>query len=168
MADRERLCKERAEVIGLFDFAGLYRYAHWWMKEKENYAVIEEKYTEKISSKGERDIDIEWICSKPYSDYFKVEQKVKFEVRGMADVEVEMDGVKKKMQKGRVWIEIKGYLTKDPESKWDITPWYRFLRDFYNKYVIPGRVDYMEDKVVDDARDFKDDVKQFLDLMGKR
>ena len=65
--------------------------------------------------------------------------KVEFEVKELVDVEVEIDGKKKKMNKGKVSVDIKGDLVKDPESKWDVTPFYRFLRDLYGKYIIPGR-----------------------------
>jgi hypothetical protein len=174
MVDRERVSKERVEQIGLFDFAGLYRYMHWWLKIKEYYGVTEEKYGERINAKGDKDVDIIWNASKTSdyiggdSTYFRMEQIIKFEIRGMTDVEVEIDGVKKKMQKGRIWIEIKGWVSKDYASKWDRTPFYRWLRYVYNEYIVPGRVEYHVDKVTNDTRDFKEDIKQFLDMVGKR
>jgi len=174
MADKERLSKERVEQIGLFDFAGLYRYMHWWLKVKEYYGVTETKYGEKLNAKGDKDVDIIWRATKSSdyigetSDYFRIEHIIKFEIRGMTDTEVEIDGVKKKLQKGRIWIELKSWLVKDYGSKWDRTPFMRWLRYAYNEYVIPGRVEYYEDKTADDCRDFKEDIKQFLDMVGKR
>jgi hypothetical protein len=166
MAEKDILIGEKLDYNGLLNFSDFYGYAHTWFKEEE-YGVIEEKYSEKISGNS-KEIDIEWKATKPISDYFKLEQKVKFEVRNMIEVEVEIDGQKKKMQQGKVRLEIKGALVKDVKSAWDVKPLYRFLRDTYNKYIIPQRIDAMEDKLKDDVRKFKDEMKAFLDLSGRR
>jgi len=166
MVEKEQLIKEKFEHNGLCDFAALYGFAHNWLKDKD-YGVIEEKYAEKVSGNS-RNITIEWKASKGLSDYFKMEHKIKFEVEGLTDVEVEIDGTKKKMNKGLVRVEIKGNLLKDPKSKWETSAFYKFLRDVYNKYIIPQRIDTVEDMVKDDVREFKDQLKAFLDLKTRR
>jgi hypothetical protein len=129
--------------------------------------VNEERYGEKVSGNA-RDINFEWKAMKILSDYFKIEHTIRAEITGLTDVEVEIDGKKKKMNKGRIAMEIKGALLKDPESKWDSHPTTRLLREIYDKYIIRGRVDAMEMKVADDVRAFKDQLKAFLELTGKR
>lgn len=166
MADKERVLKEKVEHSGLFDFAGFYEFSHSWLKE-EGYGVVEEKYNEKVSGNA-RDITIEWAAIRSMSDYFKIEVKLKYEVTGLVDVEAEIDGKKKKMHKGRIAIELTGNLIKDPESKWDTTPLYRFMRDFYNKYIIPGKVEDMQEKVKSDIRELKEQQKAYLALTGRR
>ena len=104
MAEKDQLIKEKLDHSGLFDFSALYSFAHSWYKTEE-YGVIEEKYSEKVSGNA-RDMDIEWKANKPLSDYFKIEQKLKFEVRELTDVEVEIDGKKRKMNKGKISLEI--------------------------------------------------------------
>jgi hypothetical protein len=42
------------------------------------------------------------------------------------------------------------------------------MKDVYNKYVIPGRILNMRMRVEDDVRTFKDELKAFLELSGKR
>lgn len=166
MAETDLLVKEKVDSSGIFNFSDLYGFVHAWLLN-ENYGVVEDKYSEKISGE-KKDITAEWTVSKNTSDYFKMMYKMKFEARGLSDVEVEIDGAKKKMNKGSILFEIKGALTRDPESKWDTTPFNRFIRDIYNKYVIPKRVDSMKYKVFEDARDLKEQVKSFLDLTGRR
>jgi len=172
--DIERLAKERVEQIGVFDFAGLYRYMHWWLKVKEYYGVTEQRYSERFNAKGDKDVDIIWKATKTSdyigetSNYFKMLHIIKFEIRGLTEVEVEVDGVKKKLQKGRIWIEVKSWLMKDYKNIWDKSRFMKGMRHIYNEYVIPGRVEYYEDKVADDCRDFKEDIKQFFDMIGKR
>ncbi len=83
-------------------------------------------------------------------------------------MEVEIDGKKQKTNKGSVQIEIKGHIIKDPDSKWDVSPFVRFIRDVYNKYIIPGKVEAIENIIFADVSKFKDEMKAFLELMGKR
>lgn len=166
MAEKDILIKEVLEHTGIFSFPELYEYAYRWFKG-ESYGVVEEKYGEKVSG-ANRDFTVEWKCTKSLSDYFKMEISMKMEIGGAADVEVEIDGVKKKMNKGRMRIDFKGTLIRDPDSRWDATPFYRFLRSVYNKYVIPQQLESREDKVKDDVKDFKEALKAFLELQGKR
>ncbi len=166
MAEKFILVKEVLEHSGIYGFSELYEYLYRWFKE-ESYGVIEEKYNEKVSGTT-RDISVEWKCTKGLSDYFKMEIFVKIEAGGISDVEVEIDGKKKKMNKGRLRIEFKGTLIRDPDSKWDASPFYTFLRQAYNKYIIPGHVETQEDKVKEDVRDVKESLKSFLELQGRR
>ncbi len=167
MAEKDRIIKEKVEHFGLFDFKGFYGYAHSWLDDEEGYGVTEEKYSEKVSGNS-RDITIEWKATKKLSDYFKIEIKIEFEVKDLTDVEVEIDGKKRKMNKGKVKVEITGNLVKDPESKWDTSPGTRFLRDIYNKYIVPKRIESMEERVESNVKDFKEELKAFLELTGKR
>lgn len=166
MADRMEVIKERFEVYGLVDFKGIYSFANNWLVE-DDFTVAEETYTERLLGNA-KELNIQWKAFKEYSDYFKAELRIKFDVKNLKDVEVEIDGKKKKMNDGRVWMEIKGLLVKDMESKWDATPFNRFLRDIYNKYIIPSRIDTMEEKVKADVRQYKEALKAYADLTGHR
>ena len=166
MAEKDLIIREKIDNSGMFDFKSFYSYAHSWLIE-EKYGVVEDKYSEKVSGNS-RDIDIEWTASRRFSDYFKIELKIRIEISGLTDVEVEIDGQRKKMNKGKIKGDIKGALESDPDSKWDLNALYRFMKDIYNKYVIPGRVLNMRMRVEDDVRTFKDELKAFLELSGKR
>lgn len=167
MADKEQVTKETVEHRGVYNLSDVYSYSHGWLKD-ENYGVTEDKYSEKILANGSKDIDIEWTAYKKWSDYLAIEHKIKFEIRGMTDVEVEIDGTKQKSNKGNIKVEIKGMLIRDPESKFDTSPFWRAIRDTYNKFIIPARIDAMQDKVRDEVLKFKDSIKAFLDLEGRR
>ena len=166
MAEKDLLLKEKLIHTGIFDLGSFYNFAHKWFID-EKYGVDEDRYSEKISGDS-RDLSFEWKAHKKLSDYFKAEQKLKFKISNVRDVEVEIDGVKKQMQKGDIELEINGNLISDPDSKWEKSPFYRMLRDIYGKYIIPGRTDLIKDRVKDDLRAFKDEIKGFLDLEGKR
>jgi hypothetical protein len=167
MVEKDQIIKEKLDHSGIFDFTELYGFMHTWLKDNL-YGVNEERYSEKVSGAA-RDISFEWKATRQISDYFKIEHTIRVEVVGLTDVEVEIDGKKKKMNKGKIAMEIKGVLIKDPKNTWDETkPFYRFLREAYDKYIIPARVKAMEDKIEDDVRAFKDEVKAYLELSGKR
>ena len=167
MAEKELIIREKMDHSGIFNFSDVYTYAYRWLNDEEKYGVTEEKYSEKVSG-GAREITIEWVAIKKMSDYYKIELKIKFEITGLTDVEVEIEGKKQKMNKGKVAIDIKGNLIIDPDSKWDTTAFTRFMRDFYDKYIIPRRIDNMKDLVFAKVADFKDSIKSILELTGKR
>ena len=166
MAEKEEVIKEKIAHSGVFNFSDFYKYAHSWLKN-EDYGVAEEKYAEKVSGNA-RDISNEWKVSKQISDYLKTGWKVEFDVEGLTDVEVEIDGKKRKMNKGKVTVEVKAAVFKDPESKWESSPFNRFIRDIYNKYIIPKRLEDVKDRIISDVQEYKEELKSFLELTGKR
>ncbi|MBS3089692.1 hypothetical protein J4461_02300 [Candidatus Pacearchaeota archaeon] len=167
MAEKEVLIKEKIEHEGIFNFKDFYKYSYQWFKDEQYGGLVEEKYQEKVTPAG-REILVEWKLGKKLSDYFKIEISIKIEVFGLQDVEAEIDGKKKKTNKGNLRMEIKGMITKDPNSNWESPPLYKFLREIYDKYVIPGRIDGVEDIVTSDVKDFKEALKAFLELQGRR
>lgn len=168
MSEKDQIIKEKLDHSGIFNFADVYGYMHNWLKDN-GYGVNEEKYSEKISLKGERDISFEWKATRAMSDYFKIELGIKADVSGLSDVEVEIDSQKKKMNKGKIALELKGTMIKDPKNNWDESkPFLKFLREMYDKYIIPDRVDAVEGKIEGDVRALKDEIKVFLELTGKR
>jgi hypothetical protein len=167
MVEKDQIIKEKLDHSGIFNFSELYTFMHTWLKDNL-YGVNEEKYSEKVSGAA-RDISFEWKATRDISDYFKIEHTIRFDIIGLTEVEVEIDGKKKRMNRGKIAMEIKGVLVKDRKNTWDETSAvYKFLREVYNKYIIPSRIEAMENKVEVDARSFKDEVKAYLELTGKR
>lgn len=167
MVEKDQIIKEKLDHSGIFSFSDLYTFMHTWLKDNL-YGVNEEKYGEKVSG-ASRDIGFEWKATRTLSDYFKIEHTIRVDVTGLTEVEVEIDGKKRRMNKGKIAMEIKGILIKDPKNTWDETsPAYKFLREVYDKYIIPKRIKAMENKIENDVRSFKDEVKAYLELTGKR
>jgi len=164
MAEKDLILSEKVEHTGLIDFKGMYSYAHNWLKNNQ-YGVDEIEYKEKIDG-NKKNISIKWEATKIVSDYFKIKHEIRFNIQNMTDVEIEIDGKKKQINKGFLEMPIKGILITDAQGKWEISPLYRFWRDIYNKYIIPSRIDRMKDKVFDELRDFKESIKAFLDHTG--
>ncbi|MBS3098641.1 hypothetical protein J4462_00335 [Candidatus Pacearchaeota archaeon] len=166
MTEKESVIKEKLKNEGIFNFASLYKFAHSWLKEA-HYGVDEERYEEKIKGNA-KEIAIQWKATRDVSDYFRFEHKIKFEIRNLVEVEAEIDGAKRKTNQGELGIEISANLVKDKDSKWDTSPFSRFTRDIYNKFIIPSRIFELKKELEHDARNFKEEIKSFLELEGRR
>ncbi len=167
MAERDVIIKEVIKYAGYGNFNNMYSYAHDWLKG-EKYNITEDQYVEKVKGSS-KEVEVYWTASKKITDYFKAELGVKWRILGMEDVEVEIDGKKKKMNKFvEVKIDIKGTLIHDHSNQWNKTSQTNFLKALYNKYIIPERTEQMKNKVEDDVKDFKEEMKALLELTGKK
>lgn len=167
MVEKEQIIKEKLKFVGISDLDEAYKFARDWFL-KEDFNLVEDSYSEKAKSSG-KEIEIEWTASKKVTDYFKMTIKPKWRILGMTEVEVEIDGRKKKMNKFvELAIEIKGLLEKDYSNKWEGSAFNRFIKDVYNKYVIPQTTSQKEGDLQNLVQDFKEQMKAFLELTGKR
>lgn len=167
MVEKDTIAKEKLKYAGLIDVEQAYKFAYEWLK-KEDLNVSEDEYSEKVKSGG-KEIEIKWTASKKLTDYFKVTLGLKWRILGMSDVEVEIEGRKKKMNKvADLSIEIKGTLERDYSNKWEGSAFNKFIKDVYNKYVIPQRTDQKEGQVHGMVEDFKEEMKAFLELSGRK
>jgi D-hexose-6-phosphate mutarotase len=166
MSEKDIIVKEQLKYSGFGDFKAIYNYAHDWLKNEE-FSISEDKYQEKIKGDA-KEIEIVWKISRKLTDYFKIEGDVKIKIDGMKDVEVQIDGKKKKMNEFQTFtMDVKGTLVKDYQNKW-ASPSSKFFKELYDKYIIPNRTEKMEAKVEETIQKFKDEIKAILELTGKR
>jgi hypothetical protein len=167
MPEKELVYEEELEHNGLVDFSAFYSFCHNSLKES-GYSVVEEEYSEKVTGNS-RDIGFKWKAGKKVGDYYKIEHAIKFDVGGLVDVEVEIDGKKKKMNKGKVKFKIKTTFIKDISGLWEGEGWFKKVaRGIYDKYIIGDRTDTAESNGKDDAKKFKEEAKKFLEHSGIR
>ncbi len=168
MAEKEQIFSSSIKHVGNFDFKDFYQFCYDWITEQIGMSNLAEKeYNEKISGDA-KDLDILWEGSIKLSDYFKFGMKVTFKILGMKKVEVEQGGVKKTMNNGLLKMTVKGTLIRDYEGKFESGPRLKFLRSIYEKWVIPSRVEQMEDIVAENCDEFISQAKAFLDLEGRK
>ncbi|MDP4038989.1 MAG: hypothetical protein Q8P57_00180 [Candidatus Pacearchaeota archaeon] len=167
MVEKDVIAKEQVKFAGFVDFKELYNFCYDWLKG-ELFNIIEVNYTEKVKGDA-KELEIVWQATKKVTDYFRILFDIKWKILEMKDVEVEIDGKKKKMNKlAELKIDIKGTLEKDYNSKWEITPTMKFFKEFYQKYIIPNRTEQMEEKVQEALQEYKEEIKAFLELTGKK
>jgi len=167
MVEKEVIFGSKIKNTGPVNFKEFYRFCYDWLTDESNLIVIEEKYVEKISG-DIKAMDIVWTGFRKITDYFKFEIKVTWRITNMREIEIVKDGKKVKMNDGAVEIKVKGTLIRDYESKFEQSAFKKFLRGVYEKWVIPSRIEQYEDKLIEDADEFLDQAKAYLDLEGQK
>lgn len=167
MPELDPLIKTKIKHNGIFDFRETYKILWDWLMD-QNYDVNEKSYKENIGAGNARELEIEWQAIRKVSDYFRFQIIAKWHIIGMTMVDVEIDGVKQKMNKGQFELEVKCILIKDYEDRWASKPFFKFLRTFYDKYLIKERVEQYEGKLIMEMEEFVAQAKSFLALTGKR
>lgn len=163
----DSLFKSKVRHVGIFDFKETYRILYEWLLD-EGYDVNEKGYKEVMQPGNAKEIEIEWEAWRKVSDYFRFYIWVKFHPIGMTSVEVDIDGVKQKMNKGDFTIEVKCVLQKDYENRWENRPFMKFLRTLYDRYLIRERIESYEGKLISEMQEFLDQAKAFLSLTARR
>jgi len=166
MVEKEKIFSSKVKYGEIFNFAEYYKFCHDWL-EDEGFWLVEDKYVEKLKGDA-KEIDVEWSCTKKITDYFKFEVKVKFKVINMKKIEITYNGNKINTNKGTVETNVTGTLLRDYESKFEQNGFLKFLRGVYEKWVIPSRVEELEDKLADLCNDFLGQAKSYLDIEGKK
>ncbi len=167
MAEEDKVFSTKVKHSGVWDFKGIYAVLSSWFSDN-GYGLSENSYKENIGAGGAKEIEIEWEASKKVTDYFKYKIKANWQIVGMTSVEVEIDGAKKKMNKGQFEIAYKATITKDYEEKWTSKPIWKFLRALYDKYLIKETKSSYEDKLVDDIQGLVEETKAYLALTGRK
>ena len=167
MVERDTIFSSKVKYNGILDFAEFYKFCYNWLTEETSLLISEDKYIEKLSGDS-KNIDIIWSGQRKLTDYFKFESKVTFKILDLTKIEITQEGRKINTNKGSVEVSIKGVLARDYKGKFETTAFNKFLRSIYEKWVIPGRIDQMEDKIIGDCDEFLSQTKAYLDLEGKR
>jgi hypothetical protein len=133
----------------------------------EGWEVNETLYKEIIGQGGAKEVDVFWDATKTFTDYTKFWMNIRFHPLGMTSVEIDVDGVKQKMNKGDLTIEFKSALLKDYNGNWDGNNFSKTLRNLYEKFMIAQRLEKQEAKLVSERDALVEYVKDFLTLAGR-
>ena len=168
MAEKEEIYNSKIKYSGVFSYKDFYQFCYdWLMEETELKTFNEREYEEKING-NEKEVKIKWEGTKDITDYFRFLIKVEFHITNMVNVEINQDGNKIKMNKGKVKMTVKGELVRDYKGKFETSGFNKFLRGVYEKWVITQRLDHFETYVTDKCDKFLNQAKAYLDLEGKR
>lgn len=168
MSESDTIFSSKIKYNGIFNFSEFYKFCYDWLMEEFDLDFIqEEKYSEKLEGNG-KNVDIEWTGGKKVSDFFAFKTKTKFKVIKLEKVEINQGGIKTSTNKGTVEVSMKGILVKDREGKFEKNSFQIFLRNAYEKWIIPSRIDAMEGKLFGDCDEFLGQAKAFLDLEGRK
>ena len=132
MTLHERLAKIRYK--GIFDLANLYKKMYLWAEERD-YEFYERAYKHKWRGKT-AEIELKWTMEQELNSFSKAVIRVHFHLWEYKELDVVKDGVRKRMNSARMFIDYSGELQLDWQKRWSDTWWKRKLRDFYLEYAL--------------------------------
>ena len=167
MAEKETIFSSKIKSTGIFSFKDFYKFCYSWLKDELGFEIMEDKYTEKIDGASKK-IEVKWTCKKKLTDYFRFDAEIEMKVENLKEIEVNQGGAKIKTNQGAVEMSIKGILVRDYNGKFETTAFNKFLRNIYEKWVIPATIDQYQAKIASDSDMFLNQAKAYLDLEGKK
>jgi len=124
---------------GVFDMQDLYEsIANFFLEKKFKFYEKQQRYRKPGPFGPE--ILYQFEANREIEDYVKWHVSVNIETFDMHDVDVILkDGSKRKMAKGRLWVQLYGKVETDPHKVWEKSAFMAHIKSFYNKYVIRKR-----------------------------
>ena len=121
---------------GIFDMQDLYESIANFFKEKK-FRFYEKQQRYRKPGPFGPEILYQFEANREIEDYYMWHVFMNIETFDVHDVEVmSKDGVKRKMQKGRIWVQLWGKVETDQWKEWEKSAFLAQLKSFYNKYVI--------------------------------
>ncbi|MEM1577698.1 MAG: hypothetical protein QXM27_01655 [Candidatus Pacearchaeota archaeon] len=165
MGEIDKIYETKVKYGGIFDFKNIYTLIFEWLSDM-GYFVVEKEYSEKIKAEG-KEIEIKWICTKKVTDYFRFIINVNWRIDNLQEIEITKEK-KIRTNKGNIEIKFSAILERDWQNKYEVSPFHKFLRAVYEKYIIPNRIEQMEGKVTEEVLDIVNNIKAYLILEGKK
>src|SRR3989344_6977356 len=121
---------------GVWDMEDLYQSMADWFRRRK-YKFYEKVYKHKHPSPFGIERQYIWQAQRKESEYMNYVIDVYWHTYDTHDIEVVMpDGEKKTFTKGRLWMEIKGFIQYDWEKRWNENVFYAELKNFLNNYIL--------------------------------
>lgn len=147
---------------GLFDIKEVYSLIDDFLRQK-NYDKFEKTNREFVGSAGK---EIYYVLTPVFgiSDFARKLLKIDLSAKEVKDVEVEIDGFKRRMQQGKFKIMLSGILETDYEGRWEQTAFYYFVRTMFNKYIYRKHTEDFEGQIKSDVMMLKEQLGALLNL----
>jgi hypothetical protein len=147
---------------GLFSAKELYRIVDKWFFDK-GYDKSEKKNFEHVYPAGKQ-MELELWPWRKFTDYARVIMKVHFLMTNVKEVEIEKDGLKTKVNQGKVILTINAYIETDYEQKWEYKPMFVFIRTMFDKFVYSVHTGRYDQFAIDEVNHLVSLVKGYLNI----
>lgn len=154
--------KLRLTYEGLFSIKDLYKMIDEWFRQK-NYDKREKNNTESVTPEGKY-IEIELEPWKKVTDYARNVIRLRMIFENITDVEVERDGKKMTLNKGKAHFVFDGFLGTDYFQRWEGKPLFFVIRAIYDKFIYAPYTAGFAKGVKDDVMHLHNQIKAFLNL----
>ena len=147
---------------GVFNLKDLYKIIDSWFKDR-GYDKQEIKNWEDVSE-NEKQIVIEIIPYKKVSDYARIDIRLFMIFSKIAEIEVEKDNLKFKMNKGRAEFYFDAYVVTDYENKWESKPIFFFIKNVFDKWVYRAYTSNFDSEAIRDATEIENEIRSYLNM----
>lgn len=148
---------------GLFKMKDLLKIIEDYFRRDRGYDWMEKK-NEVIVTPSGKHYDLDFVPWKTLNDYTKLEAQIKISGINITEVDVEHDGVKVKLNKGKLSVVFNGYIHTDYEGKWEDKPIFYFIRTLVDKYIYSSDNSAYQKMIADDVEIVRKRVAAFLNL----
>lgn len=157
----------RIKYDGIFDWEGLYRMIYDWFRAR-NYYFEETSIKYKVPSPLGAEVKVDMSGWRKTTDYIKEWVSVFIIFYDLREVEVIKDGKKKKLMKGKMIIEVHGYVETDWQGRWNQTQFGQYLKEFYDKFLIKKDLENVWwDRLYYIMYKLHTEIKNYLDMENR-
>jgi hypothetical protein len=149
------------EYEGPFDIQEIRTLFNNW--SKEHHYAKDERDTKELVKEGGKDIHLIFRLQKWVSNKFLAFMNIMMDFTNVTDIEVEKDGKKIWLQKGKVKIVINGFLASSGEKdRWEAKAHWYFLRELIDKFVYKIDRGKYSGILISDAGDITQKLKALM------
>lgn len=147
---------------GVFNLKELYRLIDKWFKD-HGYDKQEIKNWEDVSQ-NEKQIILEIIPYKKVSDYARLDIRIFMIFSKLTELDLDKDGMKFKMNKGRAEFYFDAYVVTDYENKWETRPTFYFVKNVFDKWVYRIYTSSYDGEVIRDCTEVENEIRSYLNM----
>ncbi len=152
---------------GLFDFDGMYAAIIDWAKNY-GYLWLEKSYKHKVLGPSGAEMEFEWEMTKNVTEYISYKITLTVHTWDTMEVEVDVDGKKKKLTNSRLYIVMEGKLETDWQKKFAKSKFAQRLGRWYEKVFGPNLEGIYADQLYYRIWNLHALLKKFFDLQSKK
>jgi hypothetical protein len=149
---------------GIFNMNELYSLIKEWLVWEgygdERKTFQEEVYVERIKGDSKQ-IEIKWRAEKFLGPYISHIINITFNIVGMQDIEIEIDGKKIGTNKLDLSLKMNAEVITDRQEKFKKK---RFLKKLYENYIVKERISASHGLLNAKAYTLADEIKGYLEL----
>jgi hypothetical protein len=154
------------KYLGIFDMAGLFSVITDWF-ETRGFEIVIPQVKHKSKTFGFED-EYKILGWRDETDLHRVSIEFYMHSWDVNLVDVIVDGQKKKLMKGRIYIALRGKLAVDYSERFDNTIFFKGLRKFMMDMVLKQRYDAIwTDLIHYKMHEVQNNIKEFLDMQSK-
>ncbi len=163
---RESVPQMTLRYTGIFDWDGMYAAVVDWAK-MYGYKWHEKAYKHKVPSPDGAEIELDWELETVATEYIKYKITFAIHAYDLSDIDIDVNGKKKRLTNARVSIIINGDLDYDWQLRFTGSPFRQKLGELYRKWT--GSVDqtYM-DQLYYRMWNLHAMLKKYFDMQGKK